>query len=396
MFKKILTVALSAAMALSLVGCGGGSGTVKTDYGTVKLADYKGLIAYEDDVKVSDADLQSAIDSDLSSHATTETVKKGEVKDDSSVVFDFEGKIEVDGKKVKFDGGSAEGSTADIAAGTVNGSNMIDGFVAALKGHKVGDKFTKKLKFPKDYGQKTKINNKEIDLSGKAVWFTYTVQSLQKTNTPELTDAFVKETYEAQKLTTVKEYKDYQKKELRYNNIMNQVWQDYFKGCEVTKYDDKYLKEYESEVESQIVAQYSSYGVTDIKTYLQASGLSEKDWEKQLKDSIKSKIVMYAIADKEGLDIDKIYKEEGDAFAKKNYGADLKTLTSSYGEDTVKETIELNLVVMKIRDVVCENIEMKKGSAPTTEAPSTTAAETTTSDETTKAKETTAEKSSSK
>ena len=47
MYKKILAVALSATMALGLVGCGSTtSGTVKTDLGSIKLAEYKGLTGY--------------------------------------------------------------------------------------------------------------------------------------------------------------------------------------------------------------------------------------------------------------------------------------------------------------------------------------------------------------
>jgi trigger factor len=372
-----------------LVACGSSSsGTVETEYGTVKLADYKGLPAYEDDIEVTDDELQSTIDSDLSSHQTTKTIKKGKVKKDSTVIIDYTGRIKVNGKKVKFDGGSASDQTADIAASTVGGSTMIDGFVDALKGHSVGDKFTKKLKFPKSYGQSTEINGKTIDLSGKVVWFTYKVKSLQKTVTPELDDAFVKENYESEGLTTVKEYKAYQKKQLRNNKIMNGLWQDYLDDCKVAEYDQDALDEYESEAESSIVAQYSSYGITDLTTYLEACGMSEDDWHEQTKESIKSRMVIYAIADKEDIDIDKLYKDEGDDYAQQNYGADIDTLTSSYGEDTVKETITLNLIVKKIMEVICDNVEVKKGSAPTTTAEETTTEASTTAEETT-AEETT-------
>ena len=377
MFKKVLAVALSATMALGLVACGSSSsGSVETDLGTVKLADYKGLPAYEDDIKVTDEEVQSVIDTDLSNHATTKTIKKGKVAKDSTVVFDYTGKIEVDGKKVKFDGGTAQDQTADIANSTVNGSPMIDGFVDALKGHKVGDKFTKKLAFPKDYGNSVKVNNKDVDLSGKDVWFTFEIKSLQKTETPEFNDAFVAENYKTEGLKTEKEYKEYQEKELKYNKIMNGLWQKYLEDCKVSEYDKKALEEYESEAESSIVAQYSAYGITDIKSYLDVTGMTEDEWHKQSKEAMKSRMVILAIAKKEGYDADKLYKEEGDAFAKKNYGADIETLEKSYGEDTVKDTIQLNLLLMKVRDVVCENVEMKKGSAPTTAAPTTEAATT--------------------
>lgn len=397
MFKKVLAVALSATMALGLVACGSSSsGSVKTDLGTVKLADYKGLPAYEDDIKVTEDELQSTIDSDLSNHSTTKTLKKGTIKKDSSVVFDFTGKIEVNGKKVAFEGGSAQDQTADMAAGTVGGQTFIDGFVDAMKGHKVGDTFTKKLKFPKDYGQKVTVNKKEIDLSNKDVWFTYKIKSLQKTETPELDDAFVKENYKDEGLKTVKEYKDYQKKELKYNKIMNGLWQNYLDDCKVSEYDKKALEEYESEAESSIVAQYSSYGITDIKSYLEVCGMSEDEWHKQSKEAVKSRMIIFAVADKEGFDADKLYKEEGDTFANKNYGADIKTLTENYGEDTVKETIQLNLLLMKVRDVICENVEIKKGSAPTTEAPTTTEAATEKATDKATEKETKAETTAAK
>ena len=101
-------------------------------------------------------------------------------------------------------------------------------------------------------------------------------------------------------------------------------------------------------------------------------------------------MVIYAIAKEEGLDGDKIYKSEGDAYAKKYYGADVKTLAKNYGESTVKDTLKLNILLMKVRDIICENVKTKKGSAPTTTVETTTPASTTAaSTETTKAAETT-------
>ena len=55
-----------------------------------------------------------------------------------------------------------------------------------------------------------------------------------------------------------------------------------------------------------------------------------------------------------------------------------------------KTTIKLNILLMKVRDIICENVKTKKGSAPTTTVETTTAASTTAaSTETTKAAETT-------
>ena len=387
MFKKFLAVAISATMALGLIGCGSTkSSDVKTDYGTITLAEYKGLTVYEDDIAVTDEEVQSSIDSDLSNHSTTETVKKGDIKDDSSVTFNFEGKIEVDGKKVAFDGGSAQDQKADMATSTVGGNTMIEGFVEALKGHKVGDKFTKKLKFPDDYGQETTINDKKIDLSGKDVWFTYEVTALNKTITPELTDDYVKENYSTEKLKTVKEYKDYIKKNLRNNKIMNSIWEGYIEDCKVSSYNDKSITEYESLFETFI---QSSYNV-DLKSYKEACSMSDKDWDDGVKKAMKAKMIPFAILEKEGVDFDKIYKEKSEEIAKKS-STDVKTIESqydsyygaSYGTDSLKYVVAMQQII----DIVADNVEVKEGSAPTTTAESTEAA---TEAETT-AEETTAE-----
>lgn len=387
MFKKFLAVALSATMALSFVGCGSSKDSkgIATDYGTVSLADYKGLVVYEDDIAVTDKEVQSSIDSDLSSHSTTKTEKKGTVKDDSSVVFDFEGQIEVNGKKVVFDGGSAQDQTADMATSTVGGSPMIDGFVAALKGHKVGDKFTKKLKFPSDYGKSTKIDGKDVDLSGKDVWFTFTVKSLQKTIKPELNDKFVKENYSTEKLTTVSEYKDYLKKNLRNNKIMNGVWESYVDKCKVTKYNDKSITEYESLFESFIQSKYS----TDLKSYKEACSMSDKDWDDGVKKAMKAKMIPFAILTKEGVDFDKIYAEKTKELAKQ-YSTEVESLEAqydsyygaSYGTDSLKYVVAMQQII----DIIADNVKVEKGSAPTTEPASTeaaTTAEATTAEETT-------------
>lgn len=392
MFKKVLAVALSATMALSLIGCGSSkTSEVKTDYGTISLAEYKGLTAYEDDIAVTDEEIQSSIDSDLSSHSTTETVKKGTVKDDSSVKFNFTGKIEVDGKKVAFDGGSAEDQTADMATSTVGGSTMIDGFVEALKEHKVGDKFTKKLKFPDDYGQSTTINDETIDLSGKDVWFTYEITALNKTVTPELTDDYVKENYSTEKLTTVEEYKEYIEKQLRNNKIMNGVWESYVDECKVEKYNDDSITEYESLFETFIQSSYS----VDLESYKEACSMSDEEWDDGVKEAMKAKMIPFAILDKEGVDFDKIYKEKSEALAEQ-YSMDVETLESqydsyygaSYGTDSLKYVIAMQEII----DIIADNVEVKEGSAPTTEAETTEAATDaeTTAEETT-AEETTAE-----
>ena len=71
--KKAIALTLTLAMAVTMAGCGNNQkGTVtsasgkkiSTDLikGSIKLADYKGLEVYEDEIKVEDTEVQSQID----------------------------------------------------------------------------------------------------------------------------------------------------------------------------------------------------------------------------------------------------------------------------------------------------------------------------------------------
>lgn len=83
-----------------------------------------------------------------------------EVGENSIVNIDYVGKLNGEA----FKGGTASGARIDVAG---DKSRYIEGFTAALIGHKVGDTFDAALKFPEAY------NN--ADLAGKDAVFTMTV-----------------------------------------------------------------------------------------------------------------------------------------------------------------------------------------------------------------------------
>ena len=380
MFKKIAAVALTLAMALTVVGCGATS----TDDGKIDLAKYKGRVVYKDDVKVTNEMYKQAVDNILQQNSTTKTVKKGTLKKDSAAVVDYEGKIEVNGKKVAFEGGTAKDQTIDI---TAQESSFIPGFTKALVGHKVGDKFTAKLKFPKTYTQTTKVNKKDVKLANKPVWFTFKVKSIQKTETPKMDNAFVKKNYSSVGVKTVKEFEKYAKRQMKSANITNKVWQKIIDESKVKEYNSKALKTQKEEQESQFVAQLQQQYGADLKTYLEACSMSQKDWEKQLskqsKTTLKERMVVYGIAEKEGLTLSSSeYKKEAETLAKQQK-ASLKDLEKQYGKDKV----EYAIVYQKVQEFICDNVTYKKGSEPTTTmAPITTAKATKAAKETKKTK----------
>lgn len=405
MYKKFLAGALTAIMAFSLVACGSSDDkdkkseqeTVTTaegattgkykasgdemevEYGVVKLADVKDVVVYEDDIKVTEESYKSQTDSILSQYTTQKTVKKGKVKKDSSVVVDYSGQIEVDGKKVTFDKGTAQDQTINVGTDT---SNYIDGFVSCLVGRKVGDKFTKKLKFPEDYANTTKIDDKDVKLAGKDVWFTFTIKSLQKSQTPKLDDNFVKEHFGAYGVKTVDEFHDYAFKQMRISNVINGSWADYVASCEAVSYSSDVKKEqiekYNENYEQQLS---SSYGAT-LDQYLEACSMSKEQWDEQVESSVlsdmKTRMVVEALAERAGIEMnDKVYKAEAATMAEAMTST-VEDLEKNYG----KEEVEYAILYQKVQEYFADNVTVKKGSQPTTEAPTETtskaAAETTT------------------
>ena len=255
MFKKVLAVGFSAVLALSLVACGGSKDNkskssketttaseseaatvysvkdekIKVDSGVIKLADYSQLTVYEDDVKVTDDSYKSQVDYILEQSATYKDTKSAKISSVDKVKVDYTGQIKYKGKKVTFEGGTASDQEIDLGN---NSSGYIDGFTKALEGqHKVGDKFTKKLKFPDTYKNNTKIDGKEVKLAGKTVWFTFTIKSISTKSVPKLTDKFVKEKFGAYGVTDVKSFEKYAREQMRTSNIMNKVWLPFPKDC---------------------------------------------------------------------------------------------------------------------------------------------------------------------
>lgn len=109
------------------------------------------------------------------------TVEEGDI-----VNVDYVGKL--DG--TAFSGGTAENQNIDVYQNaSATGTGYIDGFTDGLKGASVGDVIDCDVTFPDDYGN--------TDLAGKAVVFTFTVNSIQKEMTiDDVDDTFAKEQFQ--------------------------------------------------------------------------------------------------------------------------------------------------------------------------------------------------------
>lgn len=387
--KKAIALTLTLAMAVAMAGCGNNQkGTVtsasgkkiSTDLikGSIKLADYKGLEVYEDEIKVEDTEVQSQIDNLLKEKQDSNVVTKGKVVESDTVNIDYTGTIKLNGEDFKFDGGSATNYDLDI-----DNSQFIDGFAEGLVGHKVGEEVTLNLKFPKDYSQTSKdADGNELTLAGKKVKFVVKINSRKVL--PELTDKFVKKNYKKQYGTkTVDELKSYISNQLRTNKIVNAVFSDYVDKCDVAAYDEKEVESIEDFNNSAMASRLQSKYKTNLDTYLKACKMSKKDWNKKMEDSAQKTA-------KQAMVIEGIAISEGLWASEKDYNAGLKKVATSmgyksvdelesyftqyqayYGQVIIKESVAFNEAVNQL---IADNAKILEGSRPADE---TTTEETT-------------------
>lgn len=121
---------------------------------------------------VADSDVDGMLDILRKQNTRYEAVERAAQNDDQ-LNIDFVGKV--DGEA--FAGGSAQGTLLVLGSG-----RMIPGFEEGLVGATAGEERVLNVTFPEDY--------QNLDLAGKAVEFTVTVNSVAAPQLPELNDEF--------------------------------------------------------------------------------------------------------------------------------------------------------------------------------------------------------------
>lgn len=221
----------------------------------VTLCNYEGISVPADTHTITDEQVDAKINTDyLASLATQEQVTDRAVADGDSLNIDFVGSV--DG--VEFEGGSTNGAGTDVTIGV---TSFIDDFLEQLIGHMPGETFDIEVTFPDPYS-----NNP--DLAGKDAVFSVTINHITETVYPELTDAFVSETYsESNGWTTVEEMRTAIAAGLQETAVANFVL-DYITTNTVVNETPKVILDYQNNYMIDYYSYYASrYGV-DLETFL--------------------------------------------------------------------------------------------------------------------------------
>ncbi|WP_106496994.1 trigger factor [Lentibacillus sp. Marseille-P4043] len=306
--------------------------TVKPE---VTLGEYKGLEVEEQDVTVTNEDVDHEIEHQREHHAELIVKEEGKIEQGDTVVMDFEGFI--DGEA--FDGGKGENHSLEIGSG-----QFIPGFEEELVGKESGEDTEIEVTFPEDYHAE--------ELAGKKATFKVTIHEVKTKELPELDDEFAKDVDE--EVETLDELKAKKKEELeaqKKQDAENQKRETLIeKASENAEVDipsamvdtelDRMLKEFEQRLQMQ--------GMT-LEMYFQFSGQDENALREQMKEDAEKRV-------KTNLTLEAIFNNEGLEVTDADADAELEKMASMYGTDVE----QLKQMLGGNTDAIKEDLKFQK------------------------------------
>jgi len=310
------------------------------------LAQYKGLTFTRQEVKVSDKEIEDAIQRELLRGSRLVETGKA-IKNDDYVNLDFDGYV--DGKQ--FDGGKAENYQLQIGSHT-----FIDTFEEQLVGLNIGDKKDVLVTFPAEYHEKT--------LAGKPATFKVEIKNIRERIMPELNEEFVSNSTEYE---TVEEFKksiedrlvkqanDRADIELD-NDILDKIVDD----TELVVPESLAEQEYSRQLQG-MEYQMKYQGIT-IEDYAKYMGTTVEEFKSDIKNSatrnVKARLVLEKLIREEKLDITDADIDNKIAEMAKNVGKDVEEYKKQVNNDMVNRVAN-ELLMKKLINFLHENNSIK-------------------------------------
>ena len=306
----------------------------------VKLGKYKGVKVEAAEVTVTDEEVDAKIEKERENNARTIEVTDRPVKDGDMTVLDFEGFV--DG--VAFDGGKGENYPLTIGSGA-----FIPGFEEQLVGAEIGKEVEVNVTFPEDYQAE--------ELKGKAAVFKCTIKEIKEKELPALDDEFASEVSE---FDTLEEYKKDVKETLTIEK-------------EKAAVIDAIIADSDMDIPEAMVTTQQKQMIDEFAQRMQMQGLSMEQYfqftgatldkmmeqvKPQAETRIKSRLVLEAVAAKEGIEA-----------TEEDYEEEIKTMAEVYQmePDKIKEMlpeksvkgIKEDIAVKKAAEFVVNNAKAK-------------------------------------
>ena len=235
-------------------------------YPEVEVKDYKGIEVKKQNTRVTEDEVNKAIESLAKKDAKMELKAEQVIAKGDYATFDFVGSV--DG--VEFPGGKADNYELQIGSG-----QFIPGFEDQMIGMKQNDVKDINVTFPENYG--------EASLAGKAAVFKVTLHEVKEEKFPEFTDEYVKglkienvNTLEDLKKVKKQELKDAKKvseKDRQVNDIFNTIIDNAKIDMPKTLVDQRY-----NGMKAQYEQQAKMYNIP-FETFIQIMGATLEQFE---------------------------------------------------------------------------------------------------------------------
>ncbi len=312
----------------------------------VTLGEYKDL-EFE---KLSDEVTSEQVDAEINKlreqNAELVLKEEGTLENGDTAIFDFEGFV--DG--VAFEGGKAENYELLIGSG-----QFIPGFEDKMIGMALEEERELEIKFPDDYQAE--------NLKGKDAIFKVKLHEMKRKELPELNDEFVKE-LDKDGISTVEELKADALTKLKDQLILrnNNAKIDFAvnKAVENAEFEiaEEMIVEEKNRLVDNVTQQAKQYNL-DLDTYLQYSGITKEEFEKNLmKDaekSIATRIVVQAISKAEDIKATEEEKEDKYNEIAAQYQMDINQVKTAVNDEAVSSEVEYK----KTLDFLANSLKVK-------------------------------------
>lgn len=302
----------------------------------IKLGNYQKLKLPKIDTNISEADIKSALDRIRQGLADKKEAKRP-AKLDDEVIIDFIGKKD----DKAFDGGS--GNDYPLKLGS---NQFIPGFEEAIVGHKAGDEFTIKVKFPDDYGS--------AELKGQKATFDIKLKSVKQLSLPKLDDSLAKKVGDFKTLSDLKadikreltNQKKYESQEKQKESLVEQL-------VKISKVPtpEILIQDHIKAIEQDFTNNLTYKGIT-IDQYLDNRGFKTKDeWlESEVRElaikRVKSGLVLSELSQAEKILVDPKEVEKLIDGYKQHYSKNPDML-SQFEQPEVRQDITNRLLIKK-------------------------------------------------
>ncbi len=298
--------------------------------------DYIGIEAERQVRYITDQDVEDELMAAQQRAARLVSVERAAQNGDT-LTLDYSGFVGDD----QFEGGTAEGQTLKLGSGT-----FIPGFEDQLVGVSAGESKDVVVTFPEEYHEES--------LAGKEAVFKCTVHEVKEQQLPELNDDFALDVSE---FDTLEEYKaDLKAKLEKYaadnadmsgkNAVMEKIYE-----ANPVELPEVMIQDELSVMLDELKQQLQYQGAT-VEMYCQLTGKTEDDLKADMKDDavrrVSSRLIVKAIADKEGITAsdEDVENELVDMAAE--YGMDVETFKKFFPESNnkyIKQDLRLRKAV---------------------------------------------------